>query len=57
MCMYAVSKTKGGIDQLISTKKEANRLKKYRGTGYHIYKTDSRYKSKEWGDLKWIKVE
>jgi len=55
--MYIVTKNKKNYDQLYSTLKDARKSQKYLGKGYHIYKTDARYKSKSFGDFRWIKIE
>jgi len=59
--VYGVGRTKKGIDQLHNKLKNAREEQEYQNLGrigkFHIYKSDPNYKSKGWGDFRWIKME
>lgn len=59
--MYGVGRNIKDINQLHNTLKNARAEQEYQNLGHvgkhHIYKTDPNYKSRRWGDLKWIRMK
>lgn len=59
--VYGVGRNIKDIDQLHNKLKNARAEQKYQNLGnigkFYIYKTDSKYKSKRWGDFKWIRMK